>query len=370
MQILRCLVACATLLVLTHDLPAQVLRGRVVTAERATPIPGALVELQDSVGRPMQRALTSPSGTYRFVPGGQGRYRVRVAAIGYAIHPVTLITHGTEESVVPDFRLEATIAILPDLVAAGKRRMCGREILEDPLLGRLLEGAKASLALMEQSIGLGTRFSVEEIRTRTITAARRPEIIADTLMGELTKWPLESVRPEVLQREGFARILDPSEGSGRVYYGPDLRVLFADWFLDSHCYAFEVNARDDQDDLIRVKYEPKEKSALVDVAGELMIDPTTLSLREFTFVHRNLPRHIKEGTVGGMVGFARLESGGWLPVRWEMYGPVEAALAGTRTTRVVRMGASRGLGTPMAGRAIQPTVLGKVRLIGRVVEGQ
>ena len=369
MRFLRCLAACSTLLALPHDLAAQVLRGRVVAADRSLPIPGALVELQDSVGRPVQRALTTPSGTYRFLPGSLGRFRVRVAAIGYAIRPTELVTLHGEELVLPDFRLAAAIAILPDLVVAGKRRMCGREILDDPLLGRLLEGAKASLALMEQSIGLSTRFTVEEVRTRELTAVKPTRTTADTTVGELTKWPLESVEPELLRAEGFARMLDSTEGRGRVYYGPDLRVLFADWFLDSHCFAFNVKERDDSEGLIRVTYAPKGKSKLVDVGGELLIDATTLSLREFTFVHRNLPGHIKEGAAGGMVGFARLEAGGWLPVRWEIYGPVESARVAVRTTRVVRMGGGRPKGPPPPNLAPRPTVLGSVRLVGRVMEG-
>ncbi len=116
------------------DAQAQVLRGRVVAAGDARPIPGALVELQDSVGRPVQRALTSPTGTFRFLAGRSGAFRVRAAAIGFSIHPVALVTMTGGDMQLPDFRMEAAIAILPDLVAAGKRRLCGLEILDDPLL--------------------------------------------------------------------------------------------------------------------------------------------------------------------------------------------------------------------------------------------
>jgi hypothetical protein len=345
------------------DAQAQALRGRVVVAGDARPISGALVELQDSVGRPLQRALSTASGTFRFLPGRHGTFRVRVAAIGYTIHPVASITIAEGDAQLPDFRLEATVAILPDLVAAGKRRMCGLEILEDPLLGRLLEGARASLAVMEQGIGLGTTFTVEEVRTRTLTNVKPARIFADTTRGELTKWPLESVNPDLLRIAGFARVLTPEEGQGRVYYGPDLRVLFADWFLESHCFAFEAKPRDGDAGLVRVTYEPRSKGKLVDVAGDLLIDATTLSLRELTFVHRHLPGHIKNGAAGGMVAFANLEAGGWLPVRWRIYGPVESSTREVRVARSVTLGARRQA-IQMPARA---SVTGSVELVGRVL---
>ena len=349
------------------DVQAQVLRGRVVAAGDAVPITGALVELQDSIGQPMQRALTSAGGTFRFLPGRSGAFRVRVAAIGFAIHPIASIAATGGDVLLPNFRLEAVVAILPDLVAAGKRRLCGREIVDDPLLGRLLEGARTSLALMEQNIGLGTRYTVEEVRTRTITAVKPPRTNADTTRGELTKWPIESINPALLREEGFARLLPLEEGKGRVYYGPDVQVLFADWFLDSHCFAFDAKPREGEQGMIRLTYEPKSKSKLVDIAGELLIDPATLSLREFTFVHRNLPGHIKQGAAGGMVGFANLEAGGWLPVRWEIYGPVESSQVPTRVVSVTRFSAGRVTSPPPLSP--RPVVTGHVRLVGRVVEG-
>lgn len=346
------------------DAQAQVLRGRVVAAGDSRPIPGALVELQDSVGRPVQRALTSPTGTFRFLAGRSGAFRVRAAAIGFSIHPVALVTMTGGDTQLPDFRMEATIAILPDLVAAGKRRLCGPEILDDPLLGRLLEGARASLTLMEQSLGVGTRYTIEEIRTQTLTKYDPPRVTQDTTRGVLNQWPLESVNPLVLREDGFGRVLEPLEGEGRVYYGPDLRVLFADWFLEGHCFGFDTKARDTEAGMIRVRYEPRRTTRLVDIAGELLIDGTTLSLHELTFEHRHLPSHIPSGAAGagGLVGFARLESGGWLPVRWQIYGPIESVPTPMRSGRAGSAAPARPAST-----VSRPVILGSVTLVGRVV---
>ena len=126
-----------------------------------------------------------------------------------------------------------------------------------------------------------------------------------------------------------------------MYHGPDLRVLFADWFLDAHCFSFDLNDKDEAAGIIRVKYEPKGKSKLVDVSGELVLDATNMALREFTFVHRNLPSHIKEGKAGGMIAFARLESGAWLPVRWEIFAPIESNFVTFQGGRSITIGGNR-----------------------------
>ena len=126
----------ATLGLLVLGLPslghAQAIRGRVVDALQGQPVAGALVELQDSAGRALQRGLSSPSGTYRFVVPSPAIYRIRVAAIGFTLRPVETVRVGDADVVVPDLRLDPAATILPDVLAGGKRRACGHEILDDP----------------------------------------------------------------------------------------------------------------------------------------------------------------------------------------------------------------------------------------------
>ncbi|MBL0180145.1 MAG: carboxypeptidase regulatory-like domain-containing protein [Gemmatimonadetes bacterium] len=344
---------------------AQAIRGRVVDAVQGLPVAGALVELQDSTGRALQRGVSSPSGSFRFVTAGPAMYRVRIAAIGYTMRPVDAVRVTDADAVMPDVRLEPAATILPDVIAAGKRRACGPDILADPLLSRLLEGGRASLTLIEATLGVGARFTVQEVVTRTVDLSRGTTVRADTSRRQLTAWPLQSVDPETLRREGFSRQLTPEEGRGRVYNGPDLRVLFADWFIDSHCFSFNLNDKDEAAGVIRVKYEPQGKSKLVDVSGELVIDAANLALREFSFVHRNLPKHIKEGKAGGMIAFARLESGAWLPVRWEIFAPIESNAVTYPTGRSIVISGGR----PVSPRPIiRPIVNGSVQLTGALLD--
>lgn len=346
---------------------AQAVRGRIIDALQSLPVAGALVELQDSVGRSLQRGLSSPSGAFRFVTPGPATYRIRVAAIGYTQRPVDVIQLGAADAVLPDLRISPAATILPDVVAAGKRRVCGREILDDPLLGRLLEGGRASLTLIEATLGLGAAFTVQEIRTRTLELSRGKSVRADTARRELVAWPLQSDDPELLRQVGFSRLRTPEEGGGRLYNGPDLRVLFADWFLDTHCFSVVPNAKDEAAGIIRVKYEPKGKSKLVDVSGELVIDAANTALREFSFTHRNLPSHIKEGKAGGSIAFARLEGGAWLPVRWEIFAPIESASVSLPGGRSVFIGGGRGAAPRPT---VRPIVTGTMQLVGTLLEAR
>lgn len=342
---------------------AQAIRGRVVDRISGGPIAGALIELQDGSGRVLQRGLSTPTGSFSFVPPGAGDFRIRAAAIGYSIRPPERATIHDADLALGDLWLEPAARILPDIVAAGKRRACGRELLDDPILGRLLEGARTSLTLIEATLALAPRFAVEEVRTTSVLTRRGPVVRADTALRILAEWPITGADPEVLRRDGFARLLAPKEGEGRIWYGPDLAVLFSDWFLESHCYSLQGNKKDEAAGVIRVRYEPGEKSKLVDLSGELVIDAVTLALREFTFTHRNLPSHIKGGLAGGMIAFARLGAGAWLPVRWQIFAPIESAPPAGKASRTVVLSVKGA-----SPRFTQPrSVTGRVELTGRVI---
>ncbi|MBP9897195.1 MAG: carboxypeptidase regulatory-like domain-containing protein [Gemmatimonadales bacterium] len=347
------------LALLTLGLPslghAQAIRGRVVDAAQGLPIAGALVELQDSAGRVLRRTIASPTGAYQLVVPRPAAYRVRVAAIGFTIHPVVVARIGAASIALPDFRLEPAVTILPDVVAAGKRRACGPDIMADPLLGRLLEAGKNALTQIEATLEVGTEFPFQEVATRTVVTATVDSVRADTTTGILTGWPLQSIDPETLRRVGFSRVLAPEEGIGRVYYGPDLRVLFADWFLDGHCFSFSQDVRDAAAGVIRVRYEPRARTGLVDISGELVLDVSSLALRELIFAHEHLPTFMPKGSAGGRIAFALQEGDGWLPVRWEIYAPMEMATLGMSTQRDL----------VVASRAPAMTIHGEVR--GRVV---
>ena len=257
-------------------LPGQTVRGRVLDPSRS-PIIGALVELRDSAKKSLQATLTSPTGVFQFRLPAPGRYHYRVAAIGYQPHPLVAIDVPAAGIVVGDIVLDRTVMRLPDLVAAGRGRYCGKSGVGDDVFARLLESAHTALQVIEASIENGdVGFQVAVVNTRTVYGALNNFEVADTVIEPLTRWPVQSIDPDTLRIVGFSRVIDPGDESTRWYYGPDPRVLFSDWFLESHCFTLDKPNRKHPSDTLHLRFAPARKPALVDVGGELVLDARDL----------------------------------------------------------------------------------------------
>lgn len=318
-------------------------------------IAGALVELRDSVGQPVARMFTSPTGAYLFAVGGSGRFAIRVAAIGYLPSPPTPISVSATGATVPDISLSRAVFTLPDLVTAARRRACGLEELRQGTFGDVLESAHNALTIVDAAFdSRALRFTVQLITIRTIVGPKGGSM-ADTSNASITSWPIQSTDPDSLRTAGFAREPGVDEPRGLIYYGPDARVLFADWFLDSHCFTLIVDHSGSATDSVRMHFAPRHAPKLVDISGDLVFDRATMSLHRLEFAHVNLPRGILAGAAGGRVVFERWPSGLWLPTAWALWGPIEREV-------LVR---SNGFGQLMVPRR---SVAGRAESRGRVLE--
>ncbi len=185
---------------------------------------------------------------------------------------------------------------LPDLLAVSRGRYCGRKGLSDETFGRLLESAHSALDIIAATIrSRELRFTVTEIRTRTLYSAMGGITSADTTTLPLLAWPVQSIDPDSLRVFGFSREVRPGDPATRVYYGPDPRVLFADWFLDGHCFSlahFKAG-----DDTLHVRFVPARKDKLVDISGELLLDAHHLALLQFS-VHPPEPPRLGDAERG------------------------------------------------------------------------
>jgi hypothetical protein len=315
------LIQIAVSAVLPFALAGQSIRGRVVDPDRL-PLIGALVELRGVGGNSLQTTLTSPSGAFQLVAPTPGRYFYRVAAIGYQPRPLIAVNVPDTGVAVGDLVLERMIVRLPDLVAAGRGRYCGKSGIADDVFSRLLESAHTALDIIQTTIETGrVGFQVAVVNTRTVFGAVNNFEIADTAIQPLTKWPVESIDPDTLRAVGFSRDLEPGNESTRWYYGPDPRVLFSDWFLDSHCFTLDKPDRKRVTDTLHLRFSPARRSALVDVVGELVLDAHDLSLLQFSFEMKNLPKWMPEDAAGGDMQFTRLSSGLWITKNWAMWAP-------------------------------------------------
>jgi hypothetical protein len=346
------------LLVAVPSLSAQSVRGRVVDADRHTALSGALVELRDSAGLPLQRMLTTPSGAFAFMVRYPGHYGIRVAAIGFVPTAPRAIAVPDAGINVPDIVLERSVFRLPDLLSAAKSRACGVAELKEGVFAGVLESARNAMQVVDAAFdkgGLG--FRVRIIVASTLVGS---ETVADTSTTSLTSWPLESADLDSLRTGGFARDPTTVEKPGMIYYGPDARVLFADWFLEGHCYTLVVDRKGSATDSVHIRFAPREKSDRVDLSGEMVFDRETMSLRRLTFRHVNLPKGMDEGMAGGSVMFDRWPSGLWIPVAWSIWGPIE---------RAIFIPAQPIVGLPRSSKGqIRRAIAGMATLSGRVIE--
>lgn len=324
-------------------LPAQLVRGRVLESG-GNPIPRAIVELRRPTGEVVNRTVSGATGSFALNAPSAGRYSLRVAAIGYSPNPAPPFEVPAEGITYGDVRLARVAVTLADLEVLETAR-CGSLHAGSEAMSRLLDGARTSLEVMNSSISsAGNGFRVQMVHRRAMATSRDSTTSADTTASAVLRWPIEAIDPDSIRKVGFRVRAMFDVGEGHYWFGPDVRVLFANWFLESHCFRVAPRAADTA--AIVVEFSPTERSSKVDIAGTLELDPATLALRRLTFEHRNLPRPLRNGVAGGEVQFVELPGGLWLPMTWRLYAPILESLHGGAIGISERSGRVLGVDIP------------------------
>ena len=325
------LCAAVTALVLgTSSLAGQQVLGRAVHDTDGTPVVEALIILLDDQGRELGRTITSPSGNFDLRAPGAGHFRLRILRIGQRGWETPPFDVASGQTSRPTVKVPDRLFELPELSTSARRPNC-RVTLGDASVGAaLLEAAQTALGLAEAEITTGRRtYSIETYR-RTVPVAGPPEDSAAT-QGTLAGWPVQSADPDSLRRRGFVQGDWPPpsplrEGPqvGPTYFAPDVRVLFTDWFLGTHCISVDTGTERSGDQTrVIVRFKPaKGTGNAAGLDGWLEFDRTSLALRSLNFEFAARPRWAPKGSVGGEIRFARLPGGVWLPVQWIMRAPV------------------------------------------------
>jgi hypothetical protein len=299
-------------------LAAQAVQGRLLAQDDA-PLGGALVHLLDSAGTIVARAASTASGGFALAAPRPGSYHVVVRRIGQAAWrsaPFTLRAGGTHPLTI---RLEPQPYTLPPITVAARRPRCHVKLDDDDLLGRLLDAAGTALGVAEaaaesRDIGFSTDTWLKRLKPdltlEDSTATDRPGLL---------RWPIESAHPDSLRHWGFVRSGGPD---GPVYYAPDARVLFSDWFLSSHCFQVDSSGLG----LVQLQFGPARSGEPAGLVGRLLIDPVSLELRTLAFEYVGLPKWVPKGVAGGEVQLRRLPGGAWVPFAWRLRAPVPARL--------------------------------------------
>ncbi|HET6777895.1 MAG TPA: hypothetical protein VFH26_03320, partial [Gemmatimonadales bacterium] len=227
---------------------------------------------------------------------------------------------------VPDNPFE-----LPPLEVVSRRPRCGVALGDGSVGAALLEAAQTALGLAEAEAANGRRTYAAESYRRTVPDLGPPLDTALTSI-QLTGWPVESADPDSLRIRGFVQghwpppnAVNVGPVAGPTYFAPDARVMFSDWFLETHCIGVDTVSPQERDsrNVIVARFEPVRGTR--DVAalkGQLVFDRCTFGLRllKFEFVAR--PRWAPRGSAGGELRFAQLPDGVWVPASWELRVPL------------------------------------------------
>jgi hypothetical protein len=332
----------AVILLAPRALAAQSVQGRLLAATDDAPIAGALVQLTDSAGTVVARAASTASGGFVVAAPGPGTYQLVVRQIGRQSWRSDAFTLGAAATEPLTLRIAPQVYTLPEITVAARRPRCGVGLDDDDLLGRLLEAAGTALGVAEATADGGEVGFSSDTYLKRLTAELAVEDSADTDMPGLSRWPIQSAHPDSLSRWGFVR----SASQGPVYYGPDARVLFSDWFLATHCFMVDTAIGDQ----VVVRFEPQRRGGRADLSGRLLLDRASLELRSLGFEYVGLQRWVPKGKAGGELRLSRLPGGAWVPTAWQLRAPVARRVAGRTQPKLGGWVETGGRVTAVRGR--------------------
>jgi hypothetical protein len=316
---------------------AQTVHGRVVEIPADEPIAGALLALVDTGGTEVARSASSPSGGFTLRAPAGGRYHVLIRQIGQYPwrSPAFSLAAGATYPVT--FRVDTRPYELPTLTVEARRSRCGARPGESGFLGTLLESAETALELARTTADQGALAFSTATYLKELAPDLRIVDSASAGVTRLARWPIESAPPESLRVWGFVRQPPEERGattarqeSGPIYYGPDVRVLFSEWFLGTHCFRVE----EEKAGHLEVRFTPERRGDRAEIEGRLLLDRGSMELRSLEFEYVGLPEWVPKGKAGGAVELRRLREGAWVPRAWRLRAPVAVRSRGSSFLRL------------------------------------
>jgi hypothetical protein len=316
----------------------QTVQGRVVELPGEEPIAGALVALVDTAGLEVTRSATSPSGGFTVGTRVAGRYHVLIRQIGQQPWRSPVFALAASATYPVTFQVDAKPYELPALTVEAKRSRCGVRPGEEGVVGGLLEAAQVALQLAKATSDEGRLTFSTASYLKQLTPDLR--LLDSTLAGatRLASWPIESAHPDSLRVWGFVRqppeverVTSAQTDAGPIYYGPDARVLFSDWFLETHCFRVE----EEEGDLLEVRFTPERRRERVEIDGRLILHRASMELRRLEFEYIGLPRWVPKDKAGGFVELRRLREGAWIPRAWALRAPQAVRSPGSPRLRLL-----------------------------------
>lgn len=301
---------------------AQTMLVRVLGAEGAQPLVGAIAYVVGTDGSTVRNGLTDERGRALFVGLPTGEYRLRAEMIGMATAETGLFSIAEGVTVAEELRLESSAIQLEGIeVEMDSGRCSVRPGGEGLLVATVWDEARKALEAASLTDQRGS------YRYETMMYDRRLDRAGVILSEEQNhregymRTPFESRPAADLAANGYVQ----RDGRDYLYFAPDATVLLSDDFLDTHCFRLD-NSAPTEEGYLGLDFEPTgERKSVADIGGTMWIDTETSELGWLDFDYRYLEPEMMSPDVGGRVTFERMPDGTWIVPEWWIRMPVMAS---------------------------------------------
>jgi hypothetical protein len=151
--------------------------------------------------------------------------------------------------------------------------------------------------------------------------ARSGKIVSQTMSRSsgVSSQPFIASRPaHEFARYGYM----VEDAGGRTYFAPDADVLLDPTFMTAHCFRIEVDDRRHGREIGLAFIPAPGRDTIVDVAGVLWLDRSTLDLRTMEFHYTGLEPVVTPKQNGGFLAFRGMPNGVVFIERWSILMPL------------------------------------------------
>lgn len=276
----------------------QSVRGRVVLPDSVTPVASARLEVRDTTGTTVGRAVTGQDGRYAIQLPGSGSYELLASRIGYGPVRMPLAAVTTAEIRTLDVFIAEQPLRLDAIDVTGNDR-CRMNRGERARFVELW--LKARAALRPHLAEAGGSWEIRSVVLRRTEDGpislvsgllwnpnqRHPQVDSTDGREDVGNDFLATTSGEILAARGYVRgpvgVAVPNDV-------PNPEAVLSDAFLGSHCFGVEAGPSG-HSDWVGLSFRPAtDIDSLTDVAGTLWLDRETSTLRRLDFEYRNFPR--------------------------------------------------------------------------------
>ena len=307
-------VAGSAILLVAGAAQGQVVRG-VTLSRDSLFVPGVIVTLLDSTGRPVSRALSDDDGKFTLRAPQSGTYRIDARRLSFRPTLDTPIVLN-DRTVLSHTLILTGGQIRLDAVRTTAEQRC--EVNPDSGTAAFSVWEEARKALRASQLTRLTRAYQVDVTTfvRKQTSRAREARVDSVVRAAMPIRPFTSSPAELLAEKGYVTRVD----RGDVFHAPDEDVLLSDSFAATHCLRLLPDSGDAS--AIRLGFSPVPGRKQSDITGVLAIERATSELRRLDFSYVNIPQTSVIGAPGGEIVFRRLPEGSWLIDEWSIWLPV------------------------------------------------